>query len=411
MILSQKYGETPPEDNNNLFNNSLLGNIPSREDNNTELEETIAQYEALLVQLTTGPKRIGTVKAGPYKGLYTVAVGSEEIIIPLEPEKNEEGNSIMEERTDEELAKILKTGDLAMCSQASIVCKMEEPLIPMGEVPEFNRIAWEEIGGIKSQVAKIRESVEMPITHSEYYEAYGLTPPKGILLYGPSGCGKTMIAKAIASNILPDEIHPDSFIYMKGGEMLSPYVGVTEQKIKSTFDRARKYYSKYGQRPVIFIDEAEAILPARGSRKSSDVETTIVPTFLSEMDGLEENNCFIILATNFKNSLDPAIIRAGRIDIHVEIDRPTLNDAKEIFAVHLSKTKLAEDINILVDTGANILFSELSSGKISGALIKNIVQNAGTLAIKRNVNNEDSMDKLGIRREDIILAIQEITHK
>ena len=371
-----------------------------------ELRQIISQYEDLVSELTNGPKKIGIIKAGPCDGLFTVSLGSEELIIPVETKKDEEGNVDSEEYTDEELAELYKPGELVLCSKASIITLLDERLLPKEEVPEFKRISWDEIGGIKSQVEKIRDIIESPINNKELYEAYNLKSPKGVLLYGPPGCGKTMVAKAIASNILKDEIHPDSFIYLKGGSMLSPYVGVAEQNIQNTFKRAREYYAEYGHRPVIFIDEAEAILPVRGSRRSSDVDTTIVPTFLSEMDGFEDNNIFIILATNFKNQLDPAVIRPGRIDLKIKIDRPTQKDAVDIFSIYLNKTVCKDDITYLANSAADLLYKVLDESKMSGALINNIVERALSNAIRRNIKNKDT--EYGLIFTDLQKSISEI---
>lgn len=331
------------------------------------LRKQISQYEELLEKVMEGPL-MESVVISKHDGLFRVMVNDNEIIIPKSPN----------------IEKDVKVGDKVMINNKIVVAvlppELEKPIKPV----EFEHIRWEQIGGLKSQIQEIRDSIELPIKHPEYLKRMGIEPSRGVLLYGPPGCGKTMIAKAIASAFLDGtELNPDSFIYLKGGEMLSPYVGVTENNIKSIFSRARMNYKVRKQRSVIFIDEAEAILNARGSRRSSDVDLTIVPTFLSELDGFESNSTFIILATNFKDALDPAIIRPGRIDLRLEISRPTEEDTKDIFKIYLKHRPVHGNVDEIVKNISKEAYSRFN-GKLSGAIIKGIVDKASYSVIREN---------------------------
>ena len=361
------------------------------QEENKELRERISQYEALLEKVVSAPFSEGTIVSESVDGMCRVKrKGGDSLILPIKP-------------ADVGKPTTLPVGTKVLTSEKAVLGVMPEELIEKEEIPHFNLIEWEEIGGLKSQVQKIRDTVELPVTHGSLYKEYGISASRGIVLYGPPGCGKTMVAKAIASQMLKGtKLTKDSFIYLKGGEMLSPFVGEAEAGIKAIFDRARHNFKKTGNRSVIFIDEAEAILPRRGSRFSSDVDTTIVPTFLSEMDGFEENATFIILATNFLSQLDEAVIRPGRIDLAVEISRPTEEDAEDIFNIYLSATKTQEKSKDLAKKAAKAM---MKSGRsdISGALVKNLVDKAATIAIKREV--EDKKAKKGITFEDIQTAL------
>ena len=360
------------------------------QEENRELREKIAEYEELIEEITNGPQQSGTISSKI--GLNMVRVTSDD------------GDSRIL-KFDPKVKSRIKEGTRVIFNQRMITEILPEELEKTPEEIQFDYIEWEQIAGIKSQISRIKETINAPTLYNKYYKEYGLTPCKGILLYGPAGCGKTMIAKAIASSFLKGkEITKDCFIYMKGGEMLSPYVGVAENNIKSAFVRARRNYKKTGNRSIIFIDEAEAILPARGSRRSSDVDTTIVPTFLSEMDGFEENGTFVILATNYPEQIDEAVRRPGRIDLKIEVSRPNVDDAADIFALYLGKTK-CEDCIALAIEASDKLFSSSIAPKASGALIKNIVDTAALFAVKRAVNEHINN---GVTADDLFKAIEEL---
>lgn len=352
-----------------------------------ELRELIEKYKALLKEMSTGPFKSATVASPMSMNLFRVKLDSgEETIVTIHPE----------------LTTPLKKGDRVLCSNSFIYKMLTPELEIQQEEVKFDFIDWKEIAGLKSQIDNIRESLNAPMMYSKYYKEYGMTPCKGVLLYGPPGCGKTMVAKAIASEFLRgNKINKDSFIYLKGGEMLSPYVGMAENNIKSMFIRARENYLKNRLKSVIFIDEAEAILNRRGSRRSSDVDTTIVPTFLSEMDGFESNSTFIILATNYPNQLDEAVIRPGRIDLKIEIGRPNKEDAKDIFKLYLGKTKCSNCDSLALLASESL---ESLGVPMSGALIKNIVERASLYAIRRAVSGNNN----GVTKEDILYVLKEL---
>ena len=203
-------------------------------------------------------------------------------------------------------------------------------------IAEAPDVSWADIGGLGPQIDRIRDAIELPFAHPGLYRGYGLRAPKGVLLYGPPGCGKTLIAKAVAT-CLADSAggRPAAFLNIKGPELLSKFVGETERQIRAIFVQARKAAAE--DRPVVvFFDEMEALLRTRGTGVSSDVETMIVPQVLSEIDGVESlRNVIVIGASNREDMIDPAILRPGRLDVKIRIDRPDAEAAADILAKHL----------------------------------------------------------------------------
>ena len=220
-------------------------------------------------------------------------------------------------------------------------------------IAEAPDVSWADIGGLGPQISRIRDAIELPFTHPGLYRDYGLRAPKGVLLYGPPGCGKTLIAKAVATSLADSAGgRPAAFLNIKGPELLSKFVGETERQIRAIFVQARKAAAE--DRPVVvFFDEMEALLRTRGTGVSSDVETMIVPQVLSEIDGVESlRNVIVIGASNREDMIDPAILRPGRLDVKIRIDRPDAEAAADILAKHL-RADLPLDPGELADAGGD----------------------------------------------------------
>lgn len=345
----------------------------------------------------TGPLLSGdlstVVEAGP-GGVIVQGSGGDEVLLTPVPSMldalPEAGDSVLVDRR-------------AGLALATVARSRVEELV-LEEVPD---VSYADIGGLGEQIGQIRDAVELPFRHRDAYRRYGLTAPKGILLYGPPGCGKTMIAKAVANSLGAgiDGRGGSYFLNIKGPELLNKYVGESERQIRAIFARAREHASE-GKPVIVFFDEMDSLFRTRGSGVSSDVENTIVPQLLSEIDGVEGiDNVIIIGASNREDMIDPAILRPGRLDVKIKLDRPTRDGAAEIFAKYLTGAVPlhpdAESVGQLVELACEEVYSRREENRFlevtyasgerevlmfgdfaSGAMIRNIVDRAKKAAIK-----------------------------
>jgi len=298
------------------------------------------------------------------------------------------------------------------------VPKSEVEELVLEEVPDIDYTL---IGGLAAQIEQIRDAVELPYLHPDLFTEHQLRPPKGVLLYGPPGCGKTLIAKAVANSLAKKVAEvtgkPEGrsfFLNIKGPELLNKYVGETERHIRLVFSRAREKASE-GTPVIVFFDEMDSLFRTRGSGVSSDVENTIVPQLLSEIDGVEGlENVLVIGASNREDMIDPAILRPGRLDVKIKIERPDAESARDIFSKYikaelpLHEEDLRENgdnreatVSAMIQRTVERMYSELEENRFlevtyangdkevlyfkdfnSGAMIQNIVDRAKKMAIK-----------------------------
>jgi len=335
----------------------------------------------------------------------------------------------------------LRAGDSLMIEPRSAyayerIPKSEVEELVLEEVPDVD---YTDIGGLTNQIEQIRDAVELPFLHAELFREHFLRPPKGVLLYGPPGCGKTMIAKAVANSLAKkiaekrgEEKQTSFFLNIKGPELLNKYVGETERHIRLIFQRAREKASE-GTPVIVFFDEMDSVFRTRGSGVSSDVENTIVPQLLSEIDGVEGlENVIVIGASNREDMIDPAILRPGRLDVKIKIERPDAEAARDIFSKYiieglpLHPDDLAEHggsaeacVHAMISAVVLRMYSETEENRFlevtyangdkevlyfkdfnSGAMIQNIVDRGKKMAIKEFL----SSGRKGMRLQHLLDA-------
>lgn len=413
--------------------------------NNDELRETLREQSELLERLGSSAMQVGTVlyregadkvcvatpqatllvQAGPYKpgqmvyilaetgqiwGEVSTYLGSVSTIAKVD----DAGNIYVSARGEDRLicggsVKNLEAGDRVMLDPSqSVVMRLIEKKPKPAFVPEPPKVQWEGIGGCTAAKESLLNAVEMPYKKPALYKRYGRKPPKGILFYGPPGCGKTLLAKAVATSVA-GSCGQGAFVAVKGPEILDPFVGVAEATVRSLFAQAREFKASHNRPAVIFVDEAESILGHRGGRYAQ-MERTIVPAFLTEMDGLEDSAAIVILCTNREDLLDPAVVRDGRIDIKIEIPRPTYEDALEILAVHFNASCLEKGLrkDKAASYVADMLYKEAPQVApdlpYSGAALAAIVERATDHALKRDLKSDKFS---GISVADILKSVRD----
>ena len=349
------------------------------------------------------------------------------------------------ELADQLLGEKLRAGDTVLLDPRAgmLLERLPRPEVEELVLEEVPDISYDDVGGLDDQIEQITDAVELPFVHRELFEEHRLPAPKGILLYGPPGCGKTLIAKAVAnslakkvSEVTGDQQARSYFLNIKGPELLNKYVGETERQIRLVFQRAREK-SEEGWPVIVFFDEMDSLFRTRGTGISSDMEATIVPQLLAEIDGVETlKNVIVIGASNREDLIDPAILRPGRLDVKIKIERPNEDAARAIFSRYLTADLPLDEgevrnlgagdptaaVETMIDRTVAEMYSDNDDNRFlevtyqngdkeilyykdfsSGAMIENIVRRAKKLAIKRTIAGEGR----GIRTADLSASIKQ----
>jgi proteasome-associated ATPase len=341
------------------------------------------------------------------------------------------------------LGERLRAGDHLLMETRSgvLVERLPRPEVEELILEEVPDITYADVGGLDEQIDQIQDAVELPYLYAELFHEHQLQPPKGILLYGPPGCGKTLIAKAVANSLAKrvsektgDSATRSYFLNIKGPELLNKYVGETERQIRLIFQRAREK-SEEGVPVIVFFDEMDSLFRTRGSGISSDIESTIVPQLLAEIDGVESlKNVIVIGASNREDLIDPAILRPGRLDVKIKIERPDQEAARQIFGRYLSEdlpiatdeTEKAGGRSQAIETMIGAAVDRMYSGDdenrflevtyqngdkevlffkdfASGAMIENVVRRSKKMSIKRQIAG----GARGIATSDLVDSIRQ----
>ncbi len=343
---------------------------------------------------------------------------------------------------------LIRTGDMyRLDTRANLLLeRLPQPSVEDLLLEEVPDVEYGDIGGLDSQIEEIADAVELPFLQRDLFAEYRLPAPKGILLYGPPGCGKTLIAKAVANSLakkvasrLGSDKGRSYFINIKGPELLNKYVGETERHIRLVFQRAREK-SEEGWPVIIFFDEMDSMFRARGTGVSSDMESTIVPQLLAELDGVERlNNVIVIGATNREDLIDPAILRPGRLDVKIKIDRPNKQAARHILRMYLNDEipisdaeilkysgSVSETVEAMADATIASMYDDNTDNEFlevtyqngdkeilyykdfsSGAMIENIVRRAKKTAIKRSLLDGSR----GLTTDDLVSSVRQEFHE
>jgi proteasome-associated ATPase len=338
----------------------------------------------------------------------------------------------------------LRAGDHVLMEGRSglLLEKLPRPEVEELVLEEVPDVSYDDVGGLDDQIEMIKDAIELPYLYGDLFKEHELQPPKGILLYGPPGCGKTLIAKAVANSLSKRVAEKTGntgaksyFLNIKGPELLNKYVGETERQIRLIFQRAREK-SEEGNPVIVFFDEMDSLFRTRGTGISSDIESTIVPQLLAEIDGVELlKNVIVIGASNREDLIDPAILRPGRLDVKIKIERPDVSSAKQIFLQYLTTNLPIGDaelkraggdpekaVKYMVDQAVEHMYDEGDDNKFlevtyqngdkellyfkdfsSGAMIENIVRRAKKLSIKRSIAG----DEMGIITTDLTESIRQ----